>query len=78
MDDDEIKRKIYNIESELKGRRRVIQALRDEITNYEDLLVKEQNKFNILENDLQKLNLIYIEGKKTYESLEKKENQNSK
>ena len=65
MDDDEIKKKIHNIALELKGRRRVIQALQDEIANYEELLVKEQNKFNILENELNKLNLIHIDSNKT-------------
>ena len=55
MDDDEIKEKINNIHLELKGRRRIIQALRDEIANYEELLVKEQNEFNILENELSEL-----------------------
>ena len=53
--DDEIKKKINDMYLELKGRRRIIQALRDEIANYEELLVKEQNEFNILENELSEL-----------------------
>ena len=64
MDDDEIKKKIHNIAFELKGRRRVIQALKDEIAGYEEELVKAQNEFNKLESELFKLNLLSLDRTK--------------
>jgi predicted nucleic acid-binding Zn-ribbon protein len=56
VEDSEIKKEIHNIELRLKGKRRIIQALKDEIAGYEEELVKAQNEFNTLESELFRLN----------------------
>ena len=69
MDKEDIDKKIENLTSELKGRRRIIQAIRDEIEAYEKEYVKLMNEYNKLEND------IFLLGK---EKIEKDENREKK
>ena len=52
MDKEDIDKKIENLTSELKGRRRIIQAIQDEMEAYEKELVKLMNEYNKLENDI--------------------------
>jgi Skp family chaperone for outer membrane proteins len=65
VDNDEIRKKIRNAERQLVGKKRIIQALKDEIAGYEEELVKTQNEFNILESELQKMNLILLQRNHT-------------
>jgi len=69
VDKEDIDKKIENLTSELKGRRRIIQAIRDEIEAYEKEYVKLMNEYNKLEND------IFLLGK---EKIEKDENREKK
>ena len=69
MDKEDIDKKIENLKSELKGRRRIIQAIQDEIEAYEKELVKLMNEYNKLENDIF---LLGIEKNRKDENREKK------
>ena len=52
MDKEDNDKKIENLKSELKGRRRIIQAIQDEIEAYRKELVKLTNQYNKIENDI--------------------------
>ena len=69
MNKEDVDRKIENLKSELKGRRRIIQAIQDEIEAYEKELVKLMNEYNKLENDIF---LLGIEKNRNDENREKK------
>jgi len=66
---EDIDRKIENLKSELKGRRRIIQAIQDEIEAYEKELVKLMNEYNKLENNIF---LLGIEKNRKDENSERK------
>ena len=69
MNKEDIDRKIENLKSELKGRRRIIQAIQDEIEAYEKELVKLMNEYNKLENNIF---LLGIEKNRKDENSERK------
>jgi len=69
VDKEDIDRKIENLKSELKGRRRIIQAIQDEIEAYEKELVKLMNEYNKLENNIF---LLGIEKNRKDENSERK------
>ena len=61
---DNIDEKIESLTLELKGRRRVIQAIQDEIEAYRKDLVKLTNEYNKIENDIFLLNMEKAKRKK--------------
>ena len=64
VEKEDIDKKIENLTLELKGRRRIIQAVQDEIEAYRKELVKLTNEYNKLENDIFLLNIEKTKGEK--------------
>jgi len=64
MEKDDIDKKIESLTSELKGRRRIIQAVRDEIEAYRKELVKLTNQYNKIENEIFLLGIEKIRNEK--------------
>ena len=61
MDNKDIDKKIENLMLELKERRRIIQAIQDEIEAYRIGLIKLTNEYNKIENNIFLLGIEKIE-----------------